>query len=99
MRGRYSASFALAAFGILLLVAASLANAAPAVRKGGTMRLNMSSTDVDFSDPSLAYGAISWQIEYSTALKAFSEKEKIPYADQFHALVDVCSKLFDRNAA
>ena len=27
--------------------------------------------------------------EYSTALKTFSEKEKIPYADQFHALVDV----------
>ncbi|HEX6699253.1 MAG TPA: ABC transporter substrate-binding protein [Gaiellaceae bacterium] len=76
MRGRYSASFALAALGILLLVAASLANAAPAVRKGGTMRLNMSSTDVDFSDPSLAYGAISWQIEYSTALKLINYPDK-----------------------
>lgn len=26
--------------------------------------------------------------EYATALKAFSEKEKIPYADQFHACLD-----------
>jgi ABC-type oligopeptide transport system substrate-binding subunit len=54
-----------------LLVAASLANAAPStrVKKGGTMRMNMSATDVDFIDPSLAYGAISWQLEYATALK------------------------------
>ena len=30
--------------------------------------------------------------EYATALKAFAEKEKIPYADQFHALVEVWAK-------
>jgi hypothetical protein len=30
--------------------------------------------------------------EYATALKAFSAKEGIPYADQFHALVDVWGK-------
>ena len=30
--------------------------------------------------------------EYATALKAFCEKEKIPYADQFHALVEVWAK-------
>jgi lysophospholipase L1-like esterase len=30
--------------------------------------------------------------EYATALKTFSEKEGIPYADQFHALVDVWGK-------
>jgi len=30
--------------------------------------------------------------EYAKALKAFSEKEQIPYADQFHALVDVWGK-------
>ena len=30
--------------------------------------------------------------EYASALKTFSEKEKIPYADQFHALVDVWGK-------
>src|SRR5881275_1633058 len=80
MRSRYSASFALAALGIFLLVAASLANAAPSAarKKGGTMRLNMSATDVDFSDPSLAYGVISWQIEYSTALKLLNYPDKAP---------------------
>jgi len=30
--------------------------------------------------------------EYATALKAFGEKEKTPYADQFHALVEVWAK-------
>jgi lysophospholipase L1-like esterase len=30
--------------------------------------------------------------EYATALKGFCEKEKVPYADQFHALVDVWAK-------
>ena len=30
--------------------------------------------------------------EYATALKSFAEKEKIPYADQFHALVEVWAK-------
>jgi oligopeptide transport system substrate-binding protein len=38
---------------------------------GGTMKMNMSNTDVDFSDPSLAYGSNSWQLEYATALKLF----------------------------
>jgi len=78
MRSRYSASFALAALGTFLLVAASLANAAPSAarKKGGTMRINMSATDVDFSDPSLAYGVISWQIEYATALKLVNYPDK-----------------------
>jgi lysophospholipase L1-like esterase len=30
--------------------------------------------------------------EYATALKAFCDKEQIPYGDQFHALVDVWGK-------
>jgi lysophospholipase L1-like esterase len=30
--------------------------------------------------------------EYATALKLFAEQEKIPYADQFHALVEVWAK-------
>lgn len=30
--------------------------------------------------------------EYATALKPFCEKEQIPYADQFHALVEVWAK-------
>jgi lysophospholipase L1-like esterase len=30
--------------------------------------------------------------EYATALKGFCQKEKLPYADQFHAVVDVWGK-------
>src|SRR5919201_2422757 len=67
-----------AALGVLLLVVAGFASAASssAAKKGGTMRLNMSETDVDFSDPSLAYGTISWQIEYATALKLVNYPDK-----------------------
>jgi len=36
--------------------------------------------------------------EYATALKAFSDKEKIPYADQFHALLNVWGKNKPREA-
>jgi ABC-type oligopeptide transport system substrate-binding subunit len=70
-----------AALGAILLVAAGFASAASsssAAKKGGTMRMNMSATDVDFSDPSLAYGTISWQIEYATALKLVNYPDKAP---------------------
>ena len=69
----------MAALGAILLVAAGFASAASkssAAKKGGTMRLNMSATDVDFSDPSLAYGTVSWQIEYATALKLYNYPDK-----------------------
>jgi lysophospholipase L1-like esterase len=36
--------------------------------------------------------------EYATALKTFCESEKIPYADQFHALLDVWGKNKPREA-
>jgi len=68
----------MAALGAALLVAAGFASpassgtAAAKAKRGGTMKLNMSATDVDFSDPSLAYGVQSWQIEYSTALKLYN---------------------------
>jgi ABC-type oligopeptide transport system substrate-binding subunit len=64
-----------------LLVASGLAGASTgqvAAKKGGTMRMNMSATDVDFTDPSLAYGTISWQIEYATALKLYNYPDKAP---------------------
>jgi ABC-type oligopeptide transport system substrate-binding subunit len=73
----------MAALGAILLVAAGFANAAStgsAAKKGGTMRMNMSATDVDFSDPSLANGTISWQIEYATALKLVNYPDKAPPA-------------------
>src|SRR6059058_3406735 len=74
-------SAVMAALGAILLVVAGFANAAStssAAKKGGTMRLNMSATDVDFSDPSLAYGTISWQIEYATGLKLLNYPDKAP---------------------
>jgi oligopeptide transport system substrate-binding protein len=62
-----------------LLVASGIAGASTgsvAAKKGGTMKMNMSATDVDFTDPSLAYGTISWQIEYATALKLYNYPDK-----------------------
>src|ERR671927_1000432 len=80
MHRRLWLSAVTAALGALLLVVAGFAHAASssAAKKGGTMRLNMSATDVDFSDPSLAYGTISWQIEYATQLKLLNYPDKGP---------------------
>src|SRR5205085_10270901 len=80
MHRRLWLSAIMAALGALLLVVAGFASAASssAAKKGGTMRLNMSGTDVDFSDPSLAYGTISWQIEFATALKLMNYPDKPP---------------------
>jgi ABC-type oligopeptide transport system substrate-binding subunit len=66
-----------------LLVASGIAGASTgqvAAKKGGTMKMNMSATDVDFTDPSLAYGTISWQIEYATALKLYNYPDKVATA-------------------
>src|SRR5436305_11220338 len=81
MQRRIWLSAMTAAMGAILLVVAGFASAAStsgAAKKGGTMRLNMSATDVDFSDPSLAYGTISWQIEYATGLKLLNYPDKAP---------------------
>ena len=34
-----------------------------------TLQLASASTDVDYSDPALAYGVLSWEIEYNTCAK------------------------------
>jgi peptide/nickel transport system substrate-binding protein len=80
MHRRLWLSVFMAALGALLLVVAGFAHASSSqvAKKGGTMKLNMSETDVDFSDPSLAYGTISWQIEYATALKLLNYPDKRP---------------------
>jgi peptide/nickel transport system substrate-binding protein len=61
-----------------MLVFTAFAGAAPSAhaKKGGTLKFNMSSTDFDFTDPSLAYGVQSWQLEYSTALKLYNYPDK-----------------------
>ncbi len=56
--------------GTLLLLAAALArpaHSAPAAKAGGTLRVNLSTTDVQYTDPSLEYEGTGWQIEYATA--------------------------------
>ena len=64
-------SGAFAALGAAMLVAAALAGpatsssqrtSASGQKKGGTMNINASATDVDYIDPGLAYGTLSWQI-------------------------------------
>src|SRR4051812_24309207 len=81
MNRRLWLSATAAVIGTSMLVAAAFAGAASSkvdahAKKGGTIKLNMSATDVDFSDPSLAYGTISWQIEFATALKLYNYPDK-----------------------
>src|ERR671939_1537080 len=79
MHRRLWLSVFMAALGALLLVVAGFAKAASssqAAKKGGTMRLNMSDTDLDFSDPSLSYFVIGWQVEYATQIKLVNYPDK-----------------------
>ncbi|HEY2938524.1 MAG TPA: ABC transporter substrate-binding protein [Gaiellaceae bacterium] len=46
-----------------------------AAKVGGTLRVNLSTTDVEFTDPSLEYETTGWQIEYATALKLLNWRE------------------------
>jgi ABC-type oligopeptide transport system substrate-binding subunit len=58
--------------GAAALAAALAVTAAgsPTARSAGqTLQLASSATDVDYSDPALAYGVLSWQIEYETCAK------------------------------
>jgi ABC-type oligopeptide transport system substrate-binding subunit len=78
MNRRFWLSAAVAAIGASMLVFTAFAGAAPSKSgaKGGTLKLNMSGTDFDYTDPSLAYGVQSWQLEYSTALKLYNYPDK-----------------------
>jgi peptide/nickel transport system substrate-binding protein len=78
-------SGAMAALGAAMLVAAAFAGpassksnrpSASGQKKGGTMNVNMSGTDVDYIDPSLAYGTISWQILDSVCTKLMYYPDK-----------------------
>src|SRR2546423_14626916 len=79
MHRRLWLSVFMAALGALLLVVAGFAKAASssqAAKKGGTLHLNMSETDLDFSDPSLSYYVIGWQGEYATQIKLVNHPDK-----------------------
>jgi ABC-type oligopeptide transport system substrate-binding subunit len=78
-------SGAMAALGAAMLVAAAFAGTASSKsnqpsasgqKKGGTMNVNASGTDVDYIDPSLAYGTLSWQILDSVCTKLMYYPDK-----------------------
>ncbi len=64
--------------------------AAPPLPPPEILKLNMSATDVDFTDPSLAYGSISWQLEYETALKLYDYPD-MPAPDGAHLVPDAAA--------
>jgi len=78
-------SGAMATLGAAMLVAAAFAGpassksnkpSASGQKKGGTMNINASGTDVDYIDPSLAYGTVSWQILDSVCAKLMYYPDK-----------------------
>ena len=78
-------SGAMATLGAAMLIAAAFAGPASSKankpfasgqKKGGTMNVNMSGTDVDYIDPTLAYGTISWAILDSVCVKLFYYPDK-----------------------
>jgi peptide/nickel transport system substrate-binding protein len=85
MRRKLWLSVAMLVIGTGLLVAAGTASGAgqakhskSAAKAGGTLRVNLSATDVDFVDPALSYFAPGWQIEYSTCLKLLNYPDAGP---------------------
>jgi len=84
-RRRLTLSLAMAAIGIGLLVASSFAGAASAsseragssdAKRGGTLRLNVSTTDFEFTDPAMAYDAIGWQMLYAVNITLLNYPDK-----------------------
>ena len=76
-------SIVTAMIGVGLLVAAALAGSASsapqskgsAKKVGGTLRVNLSTTDLQYTDPTLEYESTGWQVEYATQLKLLNWKE------------------------
>src|SRR5512133_2177046 len=76
-------SIVTAMIGVGLLVAAAFAGSASsapqskgsAAKVGGTLRVNLSTTDLQYTDPALEYESTGWQVEYATALKLLNWKE------------------------
>jgi peptide/nickel transport system substrate-binding protein len=85
MHRRLTLSIAMAAIGVGLLVASSFAGAASAssqrassgeAKRGGTLRLNVSTTDFEFTDPAMAYDAIGWQMLYAVNITLLNYPDK-----------------------
>jgi peptide/nickel transport system substrate-binding protein len=85
MSRKVLASGAMAALGAAMLIAAAFAGpassksnrpSASGQKKGGTMNINASATDVDYIDPALAYGTLSWQILDAVTMKLMYYPDK-----------------------
>jgi ABC-type transport system substrate-binding protein len=76
---RLAAAGVLLAAGVGLLATAAVAavaHPASGVKDGGTLRLNVSATDVQSIDPAIDYEFIGWQLEYATCLKLMNYPDK-----------------------
>lgn len=63
------------------------------IRKTGARPVILSASPVNDGTRQASLNGRNLRLdEYANALKTFSEKENIPYADQFHALLDVWGK-------
>jgi lysophospholipase L1-like esterase len=63
------------------------------IRKSGARPVILSASPVNDGTVLAKAGGRNLRLsEYAIGLKAFSEKEKLPYADQFHMLLDVWGK-------
>jgi ABC-type transport system substrate-binding protein len=79
-------SLAAAVIGAGLLVGASFAGSAGSLapakvgdaeaKRGGTLRINLSTTDYEFLDPALSYEAPGWQVLYMTNLMLLNYPDK-----------------------
>jgi ABC-type transport system substrate-binding protein len=85
MHKKLSLSVAMMVIGACLLVASSFAGAASAsakksdsteVKRGGTLRLNASNTDFEFTDPALAYDSLGWQMLFATNMALLNYPDK-----------------------
>lgn len=88
MRSKTLLSAVFASLGVVMLVAAIFAATAssaskPAAKptskhalKGGTLRVNASNNDFEFSDPGLAYDTLSWSMLYTTQMLLVNFPEK-----------------------
>jgi peptide/nickel transport system substrate-binding protein len=72
-----TAPLSLIAVSALAALLAVTASAKPsAANAGGTLNLASAGADVDYSDPALAYGVMSWGIEYETCANLVSYPDK-----------------------
>src|ERR687898_3166923 len=86
MQKKFLPSLAAAVIGAGLLVGASFAGSAGSLApakagdaeatRGGTLRINLSTTDYEFLDPALSYEAPGWQVLYMTNLMLLNYPDK-----------------------